>query len=342
VQYVNGIAYKPDCANQLNEHDAVLRRWIKPHPLVDLCDTLHGAANITEDLERVAIKAAEHKREEVRQRAEARRAKMRADELDATQGREAALRLQLVMAKLPWHTTAALEGFSSYMLRAIGHSEFIINNTGTPLAVVRKAAYIGDVLNTGLKRTTVDFFLNNSLVAAPHGNWTLGGVAWNAHAKVLRGIAKIVDRFTKKRFTLKCVQTRKLRTEVYHTDDTGGGLPLQMCENWKTSFIVTTQWPGVREEVHTCRTTISDAKLYKMRATSGLDDEVDLEEAIRVASTWQPHDPTSRLSLIEDAATNILSAALATEHRSNVLQTLALPQVLHNIVDNNDLVDDGM
>jgi hypothetical protein len=317
-----------------------LKRWVRPHPLVADEDTLYGAAGITDEMEQLALQKADDARDEVRARADARRARHRAEEADAASAREGQLRVQLVMAKLPWHTPSALQAFSRHMLSAIRYNEFVKEHIGTPTQVMRMASYIADLLalpDQTLSQGTIDFFLKKHgshpcLVPAPRQAWTFRGPAWRAHAVCFRQLVSLVESFDSSRFKLECLTSRNTR-EVQDPGWQRIPLPLLDARIFTTMFVVTTYWPNMREHTAQINVTVSDELLFRLRATTGLSNTVDLEGALN-GLTYAGPVSAHRCRALESCATAIFGAALGTSERTRVLRQLGIPLIMQNLIEN--------
>ena len=323
-----------------SELEGTLKRWVRPHPFVADEDTLFGAAGITTKMEHVALQWADSGRDVVRARADARRARARDEEKDEARLREGQLRVQMVIARLPWHTPNALKMFSPHMLYAIKYSDFVDDHIGTPTQVVRMASYVADILASPervLSQGTVNFFLKTRLIPAPLQGWTFRGAAWSAHSAAFRKLVILIETFDASRFKIECLASRNTR-QVEDLDSgspsrPGLSLPLLNARAFTTMFVVTTYWPGMRERTAQINVAWSDETLFRLRATTGLSEEVDLEAAFEGLSHTGAV-PLERRQKLENCATTIVGAALNTHMRTHVLHLMALTHILQNLIEN--------
>mgnify|MGYP006957635606 CR=1 FL=1 len=346
TQYINGVAYG-NLTKRVEFHDVVktkLRRWTYATEGCNLVEAregmLHSSCVQEREVKR-AIDAATDKRNNLRWNAEERKARARAEERDAISGRAGQMRVQLVMAKLPWHTPAALTAYSPHMLEAIGFDDFVQRNEGTPNRVMRTAAFVADSLH-GASKTTIDFFLAKrydgaamNLIPQPLSHWTFRGSAWRHKVTSVRKIVNMVETYDAARFTLKVKTARKHLTDFFLED--------REIRNLATStpallhgaragckFIVASRWEGTSETDSVTHTTIPDSLLYELRAACGLEKQVNLSAAI----DGLEQSGMAAAEEMERCATKIVDAALKTEERTNVLSLLDVPDVVCNILDN--------
>ena len=325
AQYVNRVSYR-NTLDSLDPQHLSFCWWLRSCSLVEPEDSLFSMCGIGSEQEVIlAYRHANEMREDVRRLAAMHRCHKERTEKQATRQREAAIRLQLAMAKLPWTTPNAIMAFSPRALDATGYNAYVQDNTSNVLTVIRRIAFMHDVLAvTNVSQLTVDFMLgpsNSQECIFPIPRSKTNTPYWEAEVEAVRRVVRSVDVFGKNNFALKLSEASQAARHVVADAST---TPLLTVLTKYTTVLVKTRFDWTVGQSETASTIhLKDETLYRMRAATGLTDVVDLDAALCKGA---------HLSLYEDAAKEILSKALNTELRGEVLSALKLYRLVENVL----------
>lgn len=333
-----------------------LVRWVSPVAgLVRWEDTIYGAAPITKDDIASAVEKAQARAFAVCRAAQKQEESRRQRQEEAISNRRAQLTLQFAMSKIPWNSAKVMQQWHADLPDAVGYSDFVDYNTGTAVSVMRRAAFIADVLFTRpgmqykFKQSTIEFFISKQqfadreadlqLMPKPQDAWAFRGYEWQTACQTIRRIAWLVDRFDTMRF---CLEVKSRKEHPPHNEDAGTSkhLPVLLGKWTLTRFVASIGWGGAMYDSTSHYFSLSDDDLFRMRSLAGLEDEVALERLLD-----GPENPDARLLASEVSV--LLGALLGTSHRSEMMKHMRLHVAVEDLLSNelkygNDSAYDGV